>query len=103
MSIVIMILVTHYINKKTKYLTKHLKDRSIEDDSEKRNIITLIQTQLKKNSMILKDTYLTLMLVAIRKQHIFLTGPDVIPSVPQVAENMKQIRFRAFEMTYADQ
>ena len=42
-SIVIMILVQHYINKKTKYLTKHLKDRSVEDDTEKRSIINLIQ------------------------------------------------------------
>ena len=36
-SIVTMILVQNYINRKTKYLTKHLKDRSVEDDADKRN------------------------------------------------------------------
>ena len=47
-----MILIQQYINKKTKYLTKHLKDRSVDDDPDKKFIINLIQTNLKKNSQI---------------------------------------------------
>ena len=43
------------------------------------------------------------MLIAIRKNEIYLTGPDIIPSVTQVAECMKNLRFRGFEMTYANQ
>ena len=65
----------------------------MDEDNDKKQIVNLIQSNLKKNCQILKDTYLTLMLIAIRKQQIYLLGGDIIPTVPQVAESMQNLHF----------
>ena len=86
MSLVILVLTQHYINTKTKFLTKNLKDKNLEEDTDKKRTIHLIQSNLKQNCFILKDAYLTMMLIACKKIEVYQLlhnqgKPDFLPSV----------------------
>jgi hypothetical protein len=85
-AICILILVQIGLNKKTKFG----KEKSDLDPPDKLKLILKIRENLDKNSILLNSSYLTLIMLAFRRDSLTRRENDVIPTITEVLEVIKQ-------------
>jgi hypothetical protein len=85
-AICILIIVQITTNKKTKFG----KDKNDLDEVEKLKLIQKIRENVEKNAFLLNNSYLTLMMLAFRRDSLSRKEGDVIPQLTEVLDVIKQ-------------
>jgi hypothetical protein len=80
-----LIIVQIATNKKTKFG----KDKNDLDEVEKLKLIQKIRENVEKNAFLLNNSYLTLMMLAFRRDSLTRKEGDVIPQLTEVLDVIK--------------
>ena len=92
-AICILLIVQIATNKKTKFGTQD-NDLDVPEKpglpSEKLRVIQKIKENIEKNSILLNSSYLTLVMLAFRRDSLISREIDVIPTITEVLDVIKQ-------------